>query len=64
MAKNVFRRVVSWADGWLPNRVSPEDVKAGREMLNTLAAEKERDASSITISVHGQPADYDLAQKL
>ena len=27
MAKNVLRRVATWGDGWLPNRVTPEQVK-------------------------------------
>ena len=64
MAKNVLRRVVTWADGWLPNRVTPDDIRDSREILDTLAAEMGRDPSSLTISVHGQPADYDLAQRL
>ena len=26
-AKNVFKRVVAWGDGWMPTRATPEDIK-------------------------------------
>ena len=64
MARNVFRRVVRWGDGWMPNRVTPDDISAGREQLNTLAAEAERDPDSISISVFGQLADSSLVGEL
>ena len=54
MAKNVLRRVVAHADGWLPNRVTPADVEESRKKLDTMAAEAGRDPKSITISVYGQ----------
>ena len=60
MAKNVFRRVIEYGDGWLPNRVTPEDVRKGRIRLNELAAEANRDPESIQIIVFGQEADGDL----
>ena len=60
MAKNVLQRVVSWGDGWMPNRVNPAQVEESREILDTLAAEAGRDPASVTISVYGQPADLDL----
>ena len=60
MAKNVLKRVVAWGDGWLPNLVSPEQIKEGRSTIDTLAAEAERDPASITISVFGQPANLEL----
>ena len=37
MARNVFRRIVRWGDGWMPNRVTPDDISAGRQTLNELA---------------------------
>lgn len=52
-AKNVFKRVVDWADGWMPNRISPEEVKAGRLTLNELALASGRDPSSIEVTVFG-----------
>ena len=64
MARNVFRRVVEWGDGWMPNRVTPADISAGREKMSQLASDAGRDPSSINISVFGQPADRDLVSAL
>ena len=64
MARNVFRRVVRWGDGWMPNRVTPDDISAGRRTLNELAEEAGRDPASISISVFGQPADRALVEEL
>ena len=60
MAKNVLKRVVSWGDGWMPNRVTPEQIEDSRKQLDALAGEAGRDPSTITISVYGQPADLDV----
>jgi len=60
MAKNVFRRVVNWGDGWMPNRVTPEDIRQGRIEIDKLCKECGRDPNSISISVYGQPADAEL----
>ena len=62
MARNVLRRIVSHADGWLPNRVTPAEVEDSRRRLDAMAAEVGRDPKSITISVYGQPADGDLVR--
>ena len=62
MARNVLRRVVSHADGWLPNRVTPAEVEDSRRRLDAMAAEVGRDPKSITISVYGQPADGDVVK--
>ena len=62
MARNVLRRIVSHADGWLPNRVSPAEVEDSRKRLDAMAEEVGRDPKSITISVYGQPADRDVVQ--
>ncbi len=64
MAKNVFKRVVEWGDGWMPNRVTPGDISAGRQKMDELAAETGRDANSISIAVFGQPADRELVTEL
>ena len=63
-AKNVLQRIVAWGDGWLPNRVTPEQLCESRATLDRLAKEAGRDPSTITISVHGQPADRDLIARL
>jgi probable F420-dependent oxidoreductase len=63
-AKNVLQRVVAWGDGWLPNRVTPEQLRESRATLDRLAKDAGRDPSAITITVHGQPADRDLIRRL
>ena len=64
MARNVFRRVVQWGDGWMPNRVTPDDISAGRQTLNELAEASGRDPESISVSVFGQAADRSLIGEL
>jgi len=63
-AKNVLQRVVAWADGWLPNRVTPVELRESRATLDRLAKDASRDPSAISITVHGQPADRDLIRRL
>jgi probable F420-dependent oxidoreductase len=59
-ARNVLERIVAWGDGWLPNRLTPDQLREKRAALDRLAKEAGRDPAAITISVHGQPADRDL----
>jgi hypothetical protein len=63
LAPTVLQRVVAWGDGWLPNRITPEQVHQSRAMLDRLAKDAGRDPSRITISVYGQPADRDLIRR-
>ena len=63
-AKNVLQRVVGWGDGWLPNRITPEQLRESRATLDRLAKDAGRNPASITISVHGQPADRALVRRL
>lgn len=63
-ARNVLERVVAWGDGWLPNRVTPEQLRERRASLDRLARDAGRDPASISISVYGQPADRDLIRRL
>ena len=62
MARNVLRRIARWGDGWLPNRVTPDQVRESRLMLDTLAAEYDRDPSALTINIHGQPPERELVE--
>ena len=62
-ARSVLDRVAEWGDGWLPNRATPEDVKAGRARLSELARKAGRDPAALSISVFGQPADRDLIRR-
>ena len=63
MARNVFKRIVEWGDGWIPNRVTPEEVAAGRAKLDELATVAGRDPASIPISVFGQQPDPGLVER-
>ncbi|MCH7801993.1 MAG: LLM class flavin-dependent oxidoreductase, partial [Chloroflexi bacterium] len=60
MARNVFKRVIDYGDGWMPNRVVPDDIQKGRAALDELAQAAGRDPRSIKISVFGQSPDKDL----
>jgi len=62
-AKTVLERVVAWGDGWLPNRITPDELRASRATLDRLAKDAGRDPAAITISVHGQAADRDLVRR-
>jgi probable F420-dependent oxidoreductase len=63
-AKNVLQRIVGWGDGWLPNRITPDQLRESRATLDRLAKDAGRDPSAISITVHGQPADRDLIRRL
>ena len=64
--KNVFKRVVAWGDGWMPStatRISPDRVRTGRGLLDTLASEAGRDPRRIEITVFSQPGDPELIER-
>ena len=63
-AKNVLKRIVAHADGWLPNRITPGDLEVRRRELDELARAAGRDPESITISVYGQQPDPALVRSL
>ena len=52
-ARNVFRRVVAYGDGWMPNRTSPAEIRAGRATLDELAETAGRDPKSIDVMAFG-----------
>ena len=62
-ARNVLQRVVAWGDGWMPIRVTPEEVKMGRATLDALATAAGRDPSTIDITVFGQASDPESLQR-
>ncbi len=57
-AKNVFKRVVQWADGWMPVRISVEEIRQGRAALDELAEAAGRDPKSIQIVAFGDTGEY------
>ena len=62
-ARNVLQRVVAWGDGWMPIRVTPEEVKRGRATLDALATAAGRDPSTIDVTVFGQASDPEAVQR-
>ena len=63
-ARNVFRRVAEYGDGWMPAIASPESIAEGRRELDRLCAESGRDPSAIEISAFHQPPDPALIESL
>ncbi len=63
-SRNVLRRIATWADGWLPLRISPEELETSRKILDALAGEMGRDPSEITITAYGQNPDRTLIRSL
>ena len=57
-ARNVFKRVVEWGDGWMPSWASADDIRRGRETLNDLAQEAGRDPASIQILAFGGTGQF------
>ena len=61
-APNVLQRVVDHADGWLPNRATPQQVVDARAELDRLATAAGRDPASITISIYGQQPERSVIE--
>ncbi len=61
-APNVLKRIVAHADGWLPNRATPDEVSDARAELDRLANAAGRDPKSISISIYGQEPDRQLIE--
>jgi len=59
---NVFRRVVTYGDGWMPWIFTPEQIRQGRAILDALAGEAGRDPQSIAVVAMPVPADPDVIQ--
>ena len=57
-ALNAFKRVVEWGDGWMPNRVSAEEIRLGRETLDRLSKEAGRDPSTIQVMAFGMSGQF------
>ena len=57
---HTLRRVVKYADGWLPRARDPELVLKGLSNLRQLTAEAGRDMSTISVSIFGVPPRDEL----
>jgi probable F420-dependent oxidoreductase len=57
---NVFRRVVTYGNGWMPWLFTPEQIRQGRARLNDLARDAGRDPQSIAVVAMPVPADPDV----
>jgi alkanesulfonate monooxygenase SsuD/methylene tetrahydromethanopterin reductase-like flavin-dependent oxidoreductase (luciferase family) len=62
-AGNVFRRIMTYGDGWLPWLYTPEQVRDGRAMLDKLAPEFGRDPRSIEVVPMPVPAEPDVIRQ-
>ena len=60
-AKNVLRRVVRWGEGWIPVRISPENIKTARVQIKGLCLAEDRDPEEIKITIHSQPPDKSIS---
>ena len=59
----VFKRIVAWGDGWIPTRVSPEQVKVGRATLDEFASAAGRDPRKIDITIFGVPSEPEVVRE-
>jgi probable F420-dependent oxidoreductase len=59
-AGNVFRRVVTYGDGWMPWMYTPEQIRQGRATLTDLAHAAGRDPKSIEVIAVPVPAEPDV----
>ena len=59
----VFRRIVDYADGWVPIDISPERAAEARRRLDSLAEKAGRDPRSIEITAFGVPADRQVVSE-
>ena len=61
-ATTVFKRVVTYGDGWMPVRATPDSVRAGRASLDELADAAGRDPKRIQILIYGASSRDEIEQ--
>ena len=60
-SKRVFERIASWADGWAPWMISPEDVAAGRRQLDHACRKANRNPATTEVTVFcREPTPWDI----
>jgi probable F420-dependent oxidoreductase len=60
---HTLRRIVKYADGWLPRAIKPERVLDGMNRLKVFAEEAGRDPDSISVSVFAPPPKDDVVAR-
>ena len=56
----MLRRVVRWGEGWIPVRISPENIRTARAQIRELCISEDRDPAEIEITIHSQPPDKSI----
>lgn len=59
-SKRVFDRIASWADGWAPWAISPDELAVGRRALDEACDRAGRDTDTTSISVFTSNRDPDV----
>ena len=62
-AANVFKRAAAWGDGWMPTRVTPEQIKMGRAAIEELAEAGGRDPARFDVTMFGVDPDADQIRR-
>src|SRR3954462_9838791 len=62
-AGNVFRRVVTYGNGWMPWLYTPEQIRQGRATLNDLAHAAGRDPQSLEGGAVPVPAEPEMIRQ-
>ncbi len=62
-ARNVFKRVVAWGDGWMPVRATPDDIEKGRASLDELATAAGRDPKALDVTVFDEGSDRETIKR-
>jgi probable F420-dependent oxidoreductase len=60
---HTLKRIVKYADGWLPRAIKPERVLDGMNRLKVFAEEAGRDPDSISVSVFAPPPKDDVVAR-
>ena len=63
-ARNVFKRIVEYGNGWMPTTSTVEEIRSGRATLTELADQAGVDPREFEISAFHQPADPKLIEDL
>tara|TARA_B110001454_G_C12575631_1_gene373826 strand:- start:473 stop:778 length:306 start_codon:yes stop_codon:yes gene_type:complete len=63
-ARNVFKRIIEYGNGWMPTGATVEEIRTGRATITELANQAGVDPAGFEISAFHQPADPKLINDL